>query len=45
MSIDEIMEMLDWNNPEEIQERGVKIAKNVRTISAFMQPDGKKRLG
>lgn len=38
-NIDEIMEMLDWNNSEEIQQKGVELAKNIKSISAFVQPN------
>ncbi len=37
-SIDEIMDMLDWNNPEEIQAKGRKLAKHIRCINVFLQP-------
>ena len=36
--IDKIMEMLDWNNSSEIQNRGVELAKNVKSINVFLQP-------
>jgi len=38
-NIDEIMEMLDWNNSEEIQQKGIELAKNIKSISAFVQPN------
>lgn len=37
-SIDEIMDMLDWNNPPEVQERGRMLAKEIRCINVFLQP-------
>ena len=37
-SIDEIMDMLDWHMPLDIQLRGVSLAKNVETIIPFIQP-------
>ena len=37
-SIDEIMEMLDWNNPEEAQEEGRNLCKNIKCINLFLQP-------
>lgn len=37
-SIDEIMDMLDWNNPPEVQERGRMLARNIRCINVFLQP-------
>ena len=38
MDIDEIMDMLDWNNTIEIQEEGRKLAKQIRCINVFLQP-------
>ena len=38
-NIDEIMDMLDWNNSEEVQQKGVELAKNIKNISAFVQPN------
>lgn len=40
-NIDEIIEMLDWENSNEVQEKGISLAKGVKCISAFLQPDGK----
>lgn len=40
-NIDEIMDMLDWNNPEEIQAKGRELAKNIRCINVFLQPGHK----
>jgi len=37
-NIDEVLELLDWNNDIEIQKRGIKIAKNIKNIDVFMQP-------
>lgn len=37
-NIDEIMDMLDWNNSAEIQQKGIEIAKYVRSINAFVLP-------
>jgi len=37
-NIDEIMDMLDWNNSAEIQQRGIEIAKYIRSINAFVLP-------
>lgn len=31
-SIDEIMDMLDWNQPEEVQSLGQSLARNIRCI-------------
>jgi len=36
--IDEIMSMLDWNQPEDVQEKGRQLAKNVKCINVFLQP-------
>lgn len=38
VNIDEIMDMLDWNNTPEVQERGRELARNVRCINVFLQP-------
>lgn len=37
-NIDQIMDMLDWNNPPEIQEKGRALARDVRCINVFIQP-------
>lgn len=42
LSIDEIMQMLDCNNEKRIQQKGLKIAQNVKCLRAFMQPLDKK---
>ena len=34
----EILDMLDWENPSEIQEKGRKLAYNSGTIDSFIQP-------
>ena len=36
--IDEIMEMLDCNKSIEMQEKGIKLAKNVKGINVFIMP-------
>lgn len=38
INIDYILSLLDWNNPDEEQEKGVKLAKDIKCISAFIQP-------
>ena len=38
-NIDEIMDMLDWNNNEEVQQKGVELAKSIKSISAFVHPN------
>ena len=37
-SIDEIMDMLDWNNSFEIQKRGRELSKEIKCINVFVQP-------
>jgi hypothetical protein len=37
-NIDEIMDMLDWNNSEETQRKGIELAKNIKSINAFVLP-------
>ena len=36
--IDEIMDMLDWNNSIEIQEKGRELSQTIRCINVFLQP-------
>lgn len=36
--MNKIYEMLDWNNPPEIQSKGRSLAKNTGTITPFLQP-------
>ena len=36
--IDKIMDMLDWNNTMEIQEKGRDLARNIKCINVFLQP-------
>lgn len=38
IGIDRIFEMLSWNNPETIQERGIEEGKKVKSLSVFFQP-------
>lgn len=38
VDITEIMNMLDWNMPAEIQSKGISLARNVETIIPFIQP-------
>lgn len=38
VNIDYIMDLLDWNNSIEKQEKGVELAKEVKCINAFLQP-------
>ena len=37
-NIDDIMDMLDWNQSKEEQEKGLKLAKNIKGINVFIQP-------
>ena len=37
-SIDEIMDMLDWNNSAEIQQKGIELANSVESINVFILP-------
>ena len=41
VNIDYIMDLLDWNYSLEKQEQGVKLAKNVKCINAFLQPSSR----
>ena len=34
----EIMDMLDWHNPIEVQTKGMALAKDAETIRPFIQP-------
>lgn len=36
--IDEIMDMLDWNQSEEIQKKGIELAGRIKYLNAFLQP-------
>jgi len=37
-NIDEIMDMLDWNNSIEVQERGLELGRKVKCYNVFLQP-------
>ena len=37
-NIDEIMEMLDWSNSIETQQKGIEFAKDIKSINAFVLP-------
>ena len=37
-SIDELMDMLDWQQPMEIQINGITLAKHIKSINVFLQP-------
>lgn len=36
--IDKIMNMLDWNNSDEVQEKGIELAEHINSINVFLQP-------
>ena len=36
--IDVIMDMLDWNQSEDIQQKGIELAKRIKNINAFVFP-------
>ena len=38
MSIDEIMDMLDWNNDDHIQKEGRRLAANITCVNVFILP-------
>ena len=44
VDITEIMDMLDWHMPSEIQSKGISFARNKETIIPFIQPLTPKRL-
>ena len=37
-SIDSIIEMLSWNNAEEIQNKGFKLGREIKNLKVFFQP-------
>ena len=37
-NIDEIMNMLDWNNNAETQQKGIELAKDIKSINVFILP-------
>ena len=37
-NIDLIMDMLDWNQPKEIQNQGRRMARELKCINVFLQP-------
>ena len=38
INIDYIMDLLDWNNSVEEQEKGLRFARDVKCINVFLQP-------
>ena len=38
VDISNIMDMLDWNMPSQIQSKGISLAQNIETIVPFIQP-------
>ena len=41
VNIDYIMDLLDWNNSEEQQAKGIALAREVKSINVFLQPTDK----
>ena len=39
VSIDYIMSLLDWNNSTEQQTQGIELAKRVKCLNVFLQPN------
>lgn len=37
-TIDELMDMLDWNKPEKEQQKGIELAREIKSINVFLQP-------
>lgn len=42
IDIDYIMDLIDWNQSLNDQEKGIRLAKDIETINAFIQPCNKK---
>ena len=42
--IAEIMDMIDWHMPSEIQSKGISLARNTETIISFIQPLTQKHM-
>ena len=42
--ITEIMDMIDWHMPSEIQSKGISLARNTETIIPFIQPLAPKHM-
>lgn len=38
VNIDEIMKLIDWNQTDENQQKGIEMAKDVKCINAFILP-------
>lgn len=38
MKIDKIYKMLNWNNNEDIQQKGIEQGMKIKDISCFLQP-------
>lgn len=38
MNITEILDMLDWNQPAEVQQKGIQLAAETTDITHFIQP-------
>ena len=41
-SIDEIMDLIQWDQPETEQQRGIAMAREVRCLKAFFQPGSRE---
>lgn len=39
-SIDDIMNMLDWNRDPQTQEQGISLARQIKDLGVFLQPMG-----
>jgi hypothetical protein len=40
IGIDELFDMLSWENDEETQRKGIELAKEIKCFSVFLQPYG-----
>ena len=40
--IDKILDMLDWNAPNEVQARGIELANSISDLSVLMQPTAER---
>lgn len=38
LDYNEIIEMLDWNNPPEVQEKGIELARQFKSLNVLIQP-------
>lgn len=42
VNIDYIFDLIDWNNSENIQQHGIQLAREVKSINVFLQPCDKE---